>query len=251
MFNFRVIPILTIYEGKLVKTFKFNNNTYVGDPINTVKIFNNKFVDELIILDISKSIFGSDPDFKNIRSICSECFSPITYGGGVSKIDHCTKLFELGVEKIVFNNALFEDKKFLEEFVKIFGSQSMILSLNVFFQNDNYFIYDYRTKKITNTKLNDFFRDMLSINPGEILLYSVDRDGSKIGLDFNILQSIDNTSNIPIILAGGLNSYEEILKAKKMKLDAVAGSYFFTMHGKFNSILISYLNSKQIEQIRE
>lgn len=251
MFNFRVIPILTIYEGKLVKTFKFNNNTYVGDPINTVKIFNNKFVDELIILDISKSVFGSVPDFKNIRSICSECFSPITYGGGVSKIDHCTKLFELGVEKIVFNNVLFEDRKFLEEFVKIFGSQSMILSLNIFFQNNNYFIYDYRTKKITNIKLNDFFRDMLSINPGEILLYSVDRDGSKTGLDFDILQSIDNTANIPIILAGGLNNYEEILKAKSMKLDAVAGSYFFTMHGKFNSILISYLNSKQIEQIRE
>ena len=114
MFNFRVIPILTIYEGKLVKTFKFNNNTYVGDPINTVKIFNNKFVDELIILDISKSVFGSVPDFKNIRSICSECFSPITYGGGVSKIDHCTKLFELGVEKMYLTMFCLKTGNFLK-----------------------------------------------------------------------------------------------------------------------------------------
>jgi len=251
MFNFRVIPILTICEGKLVKTFNFNKKSYVGDPINTVRIFNDKYVDELIILDISKSILSLEPDFDYIKSICSECFSPITYGGGVTKIDHCEKLFELGVEKIVLNNVLFEDFNFLKEFVKIFGSQSMVLSLNIFYENNEYYIYDYRKKIVTNIKLKNYFEDILKINPGEILLYSVDRDGSNKGLDFKVLEILENTSNIPLILAGGLNNYDEILKAKKKKLDAVAGSYFFTMHGKFNSILISYLNAKQIEQIRE
>lgn len=251
MFNFRVIPILTISEGKLVKTFNFNKKSYVGDPINTVRIFNNKNVDELIILDISKSILNIEPDFDYIKSICSECFSPITYGGGVSKIDHCEKLFELGVEKIVLNNVLFEDFNFLKEFVKIFGSQSMVLSLNIFYENNEHYIYDYRKKIVTNIKLKNYFEEILKINPGEILLYSVDRDGGNKGLDFKVLEILENTSNIPLILAGGLNNYDEILKAKKKKLDAVAGSYFFTMHGKFNSILISYLSAKQIEQIRE
>tara|TARA_Y200000002_G_scaffold343587_1_gene316168 strand:- start:383 stop:1138 length:756 start_codon:yes stop_codon:yes gene_type:complete len=251
MFNFRVIPILTINEGRLVKTFNFDKKSYVGDPINTVKIFNNKYVDELIILDISKSVLNLDPDFEYIKSICSECFSPITYGGGVRKIDHCEKLFELGVEKIVFNNVLFEDFNFLKEFVKIFGSQSMILSLNIYYKNNDYFIYDYRKKVITEKKLKNYFKEILKINPGEILLYSVDRDGCNQGLDFNILENLENTSNIPLILAGGLSNYEQVLTAKKRNLDAVAGSYFFTMHGKFNSILISYLNSEQIEKIRE
>jgi len=251
MFNFRVIPILTIENGKLIKTFNFDKKSYVGDPINTVKIFNNKFVDELIILDLSKTPLKLNPDFEFIESICSECFSPITYGGGVSKIEHCYKLFELGVEKIVFNNILFNDFNFLTDFVKIFGSQSMVISINTIYKNDGYHIYNYEKKEVTNQRLNKYFKEVLKINPGEILLQSVDRDGSNKGLDFEILNEIQNSSNIPIILAGGLKSYQEILDAKKKQLDAVAASYFFTMHGKFNSILISYLNSKQIQEVRE
>ncbi len=251
MFNFRVIPILTINENKLVKTFSFEKKIYVGDPLNTVKIFNNKYIDELIILDISKTKLKLEPDYEKINQICSECFSPITYGGGVKSIDQCYKLFEIGVEKIVFNNVLFNDSSFLKDFVKIFGSQSMILSLNVFKKNEDYLIYNYEKNSITNVKLNDYFKKVIKFSPGEILFYSVNKDGSNSGLDFEIIEQIDNSSNIPIILAGGLNSFDEILKAKNLKIDAVAASFYFTIHGKFNSILISYLNHQQIKKIRE
>ena len=251
MFNFRVIPILTINDNKLVKTFNFEKKIYVGDPLNTVKIFNNKYIDELIILDISKTKLKLEPDYEKINQICSECFSPITYGGGVKSIDQCYKLFEAGVEKIVFNNILFNDFSFLEDFVKIFGSQSMILSLNVFKKNEDYFIYNYEKNSITNIKLNYYFKNVMKFSPGEILFYSVNKDGSNSGLDFEIIDQVDNSSNIPIILAGGLNSFDEILKAKNLKIDAVAGSFYFTIHGKFNSILISYLNNQQIKKIRE
>ena len=153
MFNFRVIPILTINENKLVKTFNFEKKIYVGDPLNTVKIFNNKYIDELIILDISKTKLKLEPDYEKINQICSECFSPITYGGGVKSIDQCYKLFEAGVEKIVFNNILFNDYNFLKDFVKIFGSQSMILSLNVFKKYEDYFIYNYEKIQLQTLKL--------------------------------------------------------------------------------------------------
>ncbi len=251
MFNFRVIPILTIDENKLVKTFKFDKKIYVGDPLNTVRIFNNKYVDELIILDISKTRLNLSPNFDKINEICSECFSPITYGGGVKSIDECYKLFEVGVEKIVFNNVLFNNYKFLQDFRRIFGSQSMILSINILKKDNEYYIYDYRKNLITDEKLSRYFETIMKISPGEVLLQSVDKDGSNSGLDFEILKQLENTSNIPIILAGGLNSFNEILKAKNLNIDAVAASSFFTLHGKFNSILISYLNEQQIKKIRE
>ena len=148
MYNFRVIPVLTIKDDYLIKTINFEEKIYVGDPTNTIKIFNEKFVDEIMILDISKSLTNKDPDIELIKRICSQCFSPITYGGGVRNIDQCNLIFEAGVEKIILNQILFEDSFNIKKLINNFGSQSILASINFIETNDGFSIYDYKKKKI-------------------------------------------------------------------------------------------------------
>ena len=147
MYNFRVIPILTIKDDYLIKTINFEEKIYVGDPTNTIKIFNEKFVDEIMILDISKSLTNQDPDIELIKKICSQCFSPITYGGGIKNIDQCNLIFEAGVEKILLNQKLFENFQDIEKLIKNFGSQSILACINFIETNDGFALYDYKKKK--------------------------------------------------------------------------------------------------------
>lgn len=250
MYNFRVIPVLTIKDDYLIKTINFQEKIYVGDPTNTIKIFNDKFVDEIMILDISKSLANKDPDVELIKRICSQCFSPITYGGGIKNIDQCNMIFEAGVEKILLNQKLFGNFQDVEKLIKNFGSQSILACINFIEINDGFALYDYKKKKILEINIFDYIKNLNSFNFGELLFYNVSRDGSKKGLNFDFLKKVRQLVNSPIIYSGGVSDLNDIIKAKKLGVNAVGASAIFTLHGKFNSVLIDYPNEEEIEKIR-
>ena len=250
MYNFRVIPVLTIKDDYLIKTINFEEKIYVGDPTNTIKIFNEKFVDEIMILDVSKSLSNKDPDIDLIKRICSQCFSPITYGGGIKNIDQCNLIFEAGVEKIILNQKLFENFQDIEKLIKNFGSQSILACINYIETNDGFVLYDYKKKKIIDIDIFEYIKSLNNFNFGELLFYNVSRDGSKKGLNYDFLKEARQLVNSPIIYCGGTSDLEDIIKAKKFGADAVGASAIFTLHGKFNSVLIDYPKEEDIEKIR-
>ena len=249
MLNKRVIPTLLIESGKLVKSTRFKNLTYVGDPINAVKIFNEKFVDEIIIIDITnkKSVF--EPNFNLIENIANECFIPLTYGGNIKTIDHAEKLFKLGIEKISVNSMLVENPELVKTLVDNFGSSSIVASIDY---KLNFFNKVIVVNKKINFKYSRFF-DWIShvenLGVGELFINSIDKDGTSKGMDTDIIKKVIMYTKIPVIFCGGVGSFEDIQYALKSGLPAVGVGSFFIFHGKFRAVLISYLDSKQIIEI--
>ena len=180
----RVIPVLLLKDSGLYKTVQFDDPKYVGDPINAVKIFNDKEVDELLILDITAGKNKKGPDYDLLESIVSEAFMPIGYGGGISSLIQAKRLFNLGIEKVVVNSTLYENETILNELVANFGSQSVVASLdykkNLFGKKYPFFIN--ATKKI-KVDLVTYARHLESLGVGEIIFHSVDRDGTFTGYD--------------------------------------------------------------------
>jgi cyclase len=250
MYNFRVIPILTLKDGYLVKTIKFEEKIYVGDPVNTIKIFNEKFVDEIIILDLNKSHLDKKPDLELIRRICSQCFSPITYGGGIKDLNDCNQIFDAGVEKIILNQMIINNFKDIEKLVKNFGSQSILACINFVETEKGYAVYDYIKKKIINEDIFNYIENLNKKQFGELMFYNVSRDGKKNGLNLEFLKKIRKITDSSIIYSGGVSSLDDISNAKSHGADAVGASTMFTLHGKFNSILIDYPKQEEIEKIR-
>ena len=240
MLNKRVIPVLLLDDGYLVKTINFENPKYIGDPINAVRIFNTKEVDEIIIIDINSSKYKSGPDYDLINDLASECFMPLTYGGGISKIEHIKKLFYTGVEKISINQACINNFNLLSEASLIFGSQSIIYSIDIFKENNKYFIYDY----INKCKFNDPIKSCINAEKcgaGELFVNTVNLDGNMSGYDVDFFSELSNKVSIPIIACGGAGSIEDInLLFDKTKVSAAAAGSFFIFKGKHKAVLISY-----------
>ena len=207
MLKKRIIPSLLLDNRRLVKTIKFKEKKYIGDPLNAIKIFNEKFVDELIILDINsnKSKFGIDYEF--LKDLFSECFVPVTYGGGISTVEEADKIFKLGVEKVSLNSSVLQNKKILNNFVKKFGSQSIVINIDI---KKNFF----NEYKVFNNKLNkiekkldliNYIKELEDIGVGEILINSVDNDGTMNGMNLELIEKTSKIVNLPMIyLATGL-----------------------------------------------
>lgn len=251
MIRARVIPVLLLKNDGLVKTIKFKSPKYIGDPLNAVKIFNEKEVDELSILDISSNLNG--PNFKIIEEIASECFMPLMYGGGINTLDHINKLFAIGVEKISLNSILHSKPEIVIEAAKQYGSQSIIASIDV---KKNFFgKYEVITKSGTfNSKIDpvNFAIHMQNLGVGEIFLNSIDRDGLMNGYDLDLILSITSKIDIPLIACGGARSLDDMKKALSIgKASAIAAGSMFVYHGKHNAVLINYPNQKDIKNLYE
>jgi cyclase len=249
----RIIPFLLIKDGGLVKTINFNNPKYVGDPINVVKILNEKEVDELIILDISCTASGRDLNYQLIENIASECRMPLCYGGGISNVDQITKLIKLGVEKISVSSSIFKDDGFLEVASKIVGNQSIVVVLDVRFIQNNYYIFINNGKINTGIKLFESIKRLINIGIGELVINSIDRDGTMLGYDFDLIDSIYSLVNIPLTVVGGAKSHENIneLFKKYKNIGAGVGS-LFVFKGKYKAVLVNYpigIEKKQILNI--
>lgn len=252
MLNPRIIPCLLIKNKGLVKTVKFKNPKYVGDPINAVKIFNEKGADELIVLDIDASKEGREPDYNMIANLAMECRMPLCYGGGIRTSDQAIKIFQLGVEKIALSSKAIEDPSIISEISIKVGAQSVIVVLDV---KKNRFSkkYSIYTKNGTlKSKYNpiDFSKRIQQEGCGEIVINSIDKDGGMNGYDYEIIDQIRNVVSIPLTVLGGAGSLDDIggLINEHGIIGASAGS-LFVFKGKYRAVLINYPNSDEKETL--
>ncbi len=252
--HIRVMPSLLLQcndgYGGLYKTTQFQNPSYVGDPINAVKIFNDKGVDELILLDINASRHGLAPNFTIIGDIVSEAFMPIAYGGGISHIDHALTLIGLGVEKVILNQALFTNPQLCENIAQKIGSQSLVAMVNIkksLF--GGYGLYNYLTKKAQNTDFEAYFKQLEAMGVGEICVNSVDKDGMLNGFDVNLIEKMAKFINAPLIASGGGNDIENMQLAIKKGAQALALGAKFVYMGKHRAVMINYLNPDESKLI--
>jgi len=242
MRRFRIIPVLLLENGKLVKTVCFRQPAYVGDPINTVKIFNEKQADELCILDISQDRTKRAPNFDLIKSIASEAFMPVSYGGGLHSVEHVKQLLRIGVEKAIFNTSAFYNSQLIKECSRKFGSSSTVVSVDVkkdFLGRDRVFVRN--GKKNTGIHPISFSKAMEECGAGELIVHSINNDGTYAGYDIRLLKSITDVISIPVIALGGAAGMGDFVSAvKEGHASAVAAGSFFIYQRPHQAVLITY-----------
>jgi len=249
MLRTRVIPCLLLLNQGLVKTVGFKNPTYVGDPINAVRIFNDKEVDELVFLDVTATLEKSPPKFDLINDIATECFMPFGYGGGIHDIETANRILKMGSEKIVLNSAA-RDLSLIREAADIFGSQSVVVSIDVKRSMRGKSVV-YTHSGTINTKLDpvQFAMDVESAGAGEIFLNSIDRDGSMAGYDIPLVKSVTESVNIPVVACGGAGTLTHFQEAiLKGGASAVSAGSMFVFHGPHRAVLINYPTQDELKQ---
>jgi cyclase len=238
-------------DGGLVKGEKFKNHKYVGDPINAVRIFNEKEVDELAFIDISATVNGREPDYSLIEDIATEAFMPMAYGGGIQRVDQVERLFRLGVEKVIINTAFSENPTFITDCSRIVGSQSIVVSVD--FKKSllgKYEVWSHNASKKTGEHPVNYAKRAASLGAGEIILTSVDREGTGGSLDLDLIGQVTQALDIPVIAQGGVGSLADI-KACVLNAGAsgVAAGSFFTFHGKHRAVLLTYPAYQELEKL--
>lgn len=242
MLQHRVIPCLLLSNGGLVKTRKFKNPVYVGDPINAIRIFNDKEVDELVLLDIKASLEKRGPNFDLLSEIASECFMPFAYGGGITSVGQIRTLLRLGIEKVILNTALNQDPAFVREAVATFGSQAITGSIDVrrklFGRRE---VMTMSGTEATGLDPLEAARRAEELGVGEILLTSIDSEGSMEGYDLDLLSLVSQSVNVPVIASGGAGKLEDFRAAVLMgHTSAVAAGSMFVFYGPHRAVLITY-----------
>ena len=248
----RVIPCLLIKDNGLVKTKKFTDPKYVGDPLNAVKIYNELEVDELLVLDIDASIKGLNPNEKLISKLAEECRMPLCYGGGVKTIDQFERLVGLGVEKVAISSAAIENPRIINEAAKKVGSQSVVVILDIKYQGifPKPKITTLNGSNIVDIDLFEFIKKIEDLGVGEVVINCVDRDGVKNGYDVELILKIRKASKSILTLLGGASSFKDIenLVTNVNTIGCSAGS-LFVFKGKFDAVLINYLNKFEKEKL--
>ena len=247
MLRKRIIPILLIDKGDLVKTTNYKNSKYIGDPINAVKIYNEKKVDEIILLDITKSNNADKVNYNLLEDIAGECRMPFTYGGGISNLHQVKKIFSLGIEKITLNTSIIQNYSLISDVAKLYGSQSVVVSVdikkNLF---GKYCLFNWKMKKFEKLSIDKHISNCINCGAGEILINNVDKEGTASGFDDLTLNFAKISKFIPIIVNGGINSINEINRIIKNELvDAIAVGSFFVFYGPHKAVLISYIEENE------
>ncbi len=239
----RVIPILLIKNRGLVKTINFKNPKYIGDPINALKIFNEKEADELVLLDIEASKLNKPINFDLLEDIVSEAFMPIGYGGGINSLGDAKKLFSLGIEKIIVNTMLSTDPHLVSELVTNYGSQSIVASIDykssVFYKNRPCFSSG---TVVIKTDLYDYIRSVQDLGVGEIILQNINREGSMSGYDTEVIKKASSLINLPLVASGGAGNLKDVKSAIDAGASAAAAGSIFVYNGTHKAVLISYSN---------
>lgn len=250
MLKNRVIPILLIQKNRLVKSKQFKSNRYVGDPINAIKIFNDKEVDEIIVLDIEASRNKCGPNFELIEQVAGECFIPLCYGGGINKVEQARRLFEMGVEKICIQTAALNSLDLVSKIGLKHGRQSIVVSVdvkkNIF---GKYKLYSSAYSKSLNMAYMDYIRDAVDAGAGEIIINSVDKDGMRNGLDLDLISEVSKAVKVPTIAVGGIGNLQHIKEGIKSGASAVGAGSFFVFYGPHEAVLITYPKYKDLEYL--
>lgn len=237
----RIIPVLLIDDRDLVKTKRFADPVYLGDPVNAVKIFNIKNVDEMAILDISASKFDKEPDYELLEDIASQAFMPLSYGGGITSADQALRLLSIGYEKVILNTALYENPQLIQDISSRVGSQSVVISIDASKQGNSYKCVICDGSKMIDINPVELAKKAESLGAGEILINSVDQDGMMQGYDKYLIKKITSAVSIPVVACGGAGSLDDF----KWVLDecnahAVAAGSFFVFYGKLKAVLITF-----------
>ncbi|NOU18348.1 MAG: imidazole glycerol phosphate synthase subunit HisF [Bacteroidales bacterium] len=250
MLRNRVIPVLLISNGGLVKTTKFKKPVYIGDPINAVKIFNEKEVDELILLDITATNEKKEPNYSKIKEIVSEAFMPIGYGGGINKLEQIENLFMLGVEKVILNTSAHTNPDLLRQASITFGNQSIVVAIDV---NKDFwgkqYMYTNGGKVKQKTELITFLKKTVAIGAGEILINSIENDGMMKGYDLGLIKYVSENVSIPVVACGGAGNVQDFYSAIKAGASAVSAGSMFVFQGVNRAVLISYPKYEELEKL--
>lgn len=252
MLRSRITPCLLVHKKGLVKTVEFENPKYVGDPINAVKIFNEKEVDELIVIDIDATTEERGPDFNLIKNIAIECRMPFCYGGGITTVAQAKKIISLGVEKIAISSAALSNPQLLIEIGNAIGTQSVVVVLDIKKKGifGNYELFTHNGKKRCNYKLKEYLLILNEIGIGEILINSIDEDGKMKGYDFKLYDFVRNLTNMPMTILGGAGCLADIKTAiERYKTIGVAAGSLFVFKGKYKAVLINYPDRKTRNEI--
>lgn len=246
----RVIPCLLLKNKGLVKTVQFQNPVYVGDPINAVRIFNDKEVDELIFLDITASLERRPPPFEFISKIAEECFMPLCYGGGIRKLGDVKTILSLGVEKVCINSYAVENPNFIRAAADLAGSSSIVVALDVKKNSQGtYELYTYSGTKPTGIDPIQWATQMEKMGAGELLLNSIDRDGTMQGYDIELIKRVTEAVSVPVIACGGAGKISDLAQAvHEGKASAVAAGSMFVFHGKHRAVLINFPTPQELAE---
>jgi cyclase len=237
----RIIPILLLKHGGLYKTVKYKKPIYIGDPINTVKIFNEKQVDELIVLGFNVSIDKIQIEFKKLKEIAGEAFMPMSYGGGIQSFEDAKMIFDAGYEKVILNSILFSKIGIVQKIANVYGAQAVVGSIdvkkNIF---GNYKVYSHSGTKKTNYTPVDWARILEENGIGEIIVNVIDRDGTWYGYDEIIINQIADSVTVPVIASCGAGNIDDFNKAVSAGASAVAAGSMFVYQKKGMGVLISF-----------
>ena len=253
MLRQRVIPFLLLRGSGFVKSVKFKRPTYIGDAMNAVRIFNEKEAGELVIVDIEASEQGREPRYDLITDIVSECFMPVVYGGGIGHPDQAARLFECGVEKVAINSAAFPEPRLIEETAKRFGGQSVVGAFDV----TTKLLGGYRVVRSRGTvasKLvpSEWAKRLADAGAGEIVVQSVNRDGTKSGYDLRLVREVTEAVSVPVIAVGGAGSARDIVEVLDTGGAAAAGvGSMVVFHGKHDAVLITRPEQRALDAAAE
>lgn len=236
----RVIPVLTILDQRLVKTEKFSNPIYVGDPVNAVRIFNEKEVDELVVIDIGSTKLNRGVDFQLLKMLAEECFMPLAYGGGISSFEEVKEIFRLGVEKVIIQNKAFTNPSFVNELVRIYGSSSIIISIDVVNVNGEYFAFNYLDNSLRDKDLTTIINHFLDLGIGEFCFNLKDLDGTLSGPDIPFINQFVENITVPSIYIGGISSSYDINELIGSSISGIGIGRLFCLYGPHKAPLIRY-----------
>lgn len=250
MNNIRIIPCLLLKDNSLVKTVRFKEYSYIGDPVNTARIFNELEVDELAFIDISASREGRQPNFEILHQVADECFMPLSYGGGIRTLEEAAKIFALGFEKVILNTAAFRTPKLINEIATNYGSQAVVVAVDV--KKSIWGNYEVHSLSGTvNEKKTpvDWVKEVERLGAGEILLTSIDKEGTWAGFDIKLIHEVAECSTIPVIAHGGAGSIRDIEKAvKEGKASAVALGSMVVFQRKGLGVLVNFPDKILLEK---
>lgn len=242
----RVIPVLLLDRTRrLVQTVRFGERTYLGDPFNVIRIFNDKEVDEICILDIDAAVDGRQPDLGFIRELASECFMPLGYGGGIASMEISAELFKAGVEKLIIGTAAARGQ-LISEMARDFGSQAVVASVDIARAGNGWEIRTRSGQDIVATDPADYARRMTDAGAGEILLHDIDRDGMRQGYDLSLIGHVSRAVDVPLIALGGAGERSHLNAGLGAGASAVASGSAFVFIGPLRAVLITYPNRQEI-----
>lgn len=252
MLRSRIIPFLLLKRDYLVKTVNFKNERYIGDPLNAIRIFNEKKVDELVIADIDATKKKLGPNFELIRKISEQCFMPLCYVGGVKSIDDFKLLIQSGVEKVGLNSVIFENSEILSNASRIYGSQSVVVSIDLKKNKENkYEIFVKNGSVKINIDLFEFLVKCQKLGAGEFLFNFIDFDGTRLGYDYEFIEKIYKFLAVPSSFVGGASTIEDFKILTKFPNIGICAGTTFVLKGKFNAVLINYPNEEEKKKIFE